>query len=120
MARILIADDSEDIRMLVSLLVTSDGTHEVVAEATTPEEAIAFVAEHQPDAIVLDQSFNAERSGIDIAPELRGSAPQMKILLFTAYQMLENDIQSNPSIDGFLLKTKTSDLVPTLEHLLAQ
>ena len=117
MTRLVIADDSDDIRMLVRLLVTADPEYKVVAEAATPEETIDAVREHKPDAIVLDQSFNTERTGLDIAPELRELSPATKILLFSAYQRLEGDATENDAVDAFLLKTKTTELLPTIQRL---
>jgi len=55
-ARILIADDALLVRTVLHRVLAEAG-HEVVAEASSGEEAVALVARHRPDAAILDISM---------------------------------------------------------------
>ena len=82
--RIVVADDTEDVRLLLRMNLEIDGRFEIVGEAGTGTEAIKVVRELQPDAIILDLMM-PEKSGIEAIPEILSSAPQTKIMVLTAY-----------------------------------
>ena len=52
--RVAIADDEEDMRVLVRVALETDGRFAVVAEATDGQEAVAACEAEQPDALLLD------------------------------------------------------------------
>ena len=52
--RVLIADDSEVMRMGVRTLIGMKPGWQVCGEATNGDEAIAMVLERAPDVIILD------------------------------------------------------------------
>lgn len=52
--RVGIADDSEDLRLLLRLTLEADGRFEVTGEAADGEEAIALVVDEHPDLLLLD------------------------------------------------------------------
>ncbi|MEE4364850.1 MAG: response regulator transcription factor, partial [Desulfotignum sp.] len=55
--RIVIAEDSKLLREGLCLMINSDDTLEVVAEAADGFEAIAQCLEHHPDMAMLDLSM---------------------------------------------------------------
>ncbi len=119
MAKVLLADDDQDIRRMVSLLLSIDGNLEIVGEAATPDEAVRLAAEHQPDLVVLDQGFRGDLTGTEVAPAIKQAAPACKIVLFTAYDNLAGSVNDVPEIDGFLLKTQVTALVSVINEILA-
>lgn len=82
--RVLVADDADDVRALVRMLLDVEDDFEVVAEASTGDEAVRLAREFQPDVIVLDVSMPV-LDGIAAISGLRAAAPNAKIVMFSAY-----------------------------------
>jgi len=82
--RVLVVDDTRDIRMLLRLTLESDERFEVVGEATNGAEAIEAAGELQPDVIILDRHMPV-LDGVEALPAIRRTCPQAAILLFTAH-----------------------------------
>ncbi len=66
--RILIADDDDEIRLMVQRVASPYGFE--VIEAANAKQALALATEKQPDLIVLDISFPGE-DGRDILAHLK-------------------------------------------------
>ena len=83
MARILVVEDDEAIRQLVSKVLGMAGYE--VAQASTGDEAIKRIAEDKFDLIVLDLMLGAI-SGWDVLEETnrRGLRDRFKVLMLTA------------------------------------
>ena len=81
--RIVIADDHEVVRMGVRSLVA--GTEiEVIAEATTGEEAVRKTQEHQPDVVVLDvRMVNCD--GLTALEKIKRRSPEISVLMLSTY-----------------------------------
>ena len=82
--RVVVADDIEDVRVLLKMNLEIDGRFEIVGEAGTGNEAVKVVRELQPDAIILDLMM-PEKTGIEAIPEILTSAPDTKIMVLSAY-----------------------------------
>ncbi|HEX9888190.1 MAG TPA: ATP-binding protein [Nitriliruptorales bacterium] len=80
--RVVVADDVEDIRELLRLRLESSGPMTVVAEAADGAQAIAQVAAHRPDAILLDLSMPL-LDGIEVARVLRHTHPDLRIVVLS-------------------------------------
>src|SRR5215813_1291529 len=83
-ARILIVDDKADIRSLVATRLLIEPEFDVVGEAANGAEAIARVGELRPQVMILDLQMPV-MSGEEAIPVLRSLAPQLRILVFSAY-----------------------------------
>ena len=81
-ARIVIADDEPDVRLLLKLQLTEAG-HEVVAEAANGDEALRACEEHDADVIVLDLLMPV-RNGFEVIPELERDHPEIAVIAYTA------------------------------------
>lgn len=57
--KVLIADDSVFMRMLISDILQEDTEIKVVAQAKDGKEALAMCREHQPDVVLLDMTMGA-------------------------------------------------------------
>jgi DNA-binding NarL/FixJ family response regulator len=81
--RLLIADDHQVVREgLVGLLA---GTQiEVVAQATTGEEAVRLVNEKKPDVALLDVRM-PEGDGLVALSRIKMDNPEMPVLMFSNY-----------------------------------
>lgn len=81
--RIVVADDTPEIRALLSMLLRRAG-HHIVAEAGDGEQAVARVDEFHPDAIVLDLSMPV-LDGLQAIPLIRTSSPDTKIVVMSGF-----------------------------------
>lgn len=82
MAKILVADDSESIRLVLRDILAI-GNHEIVGEAIDGKEAIEKYTELNPDVILLDLAM-PKKDGLTVVKEIINQDPQAKIILITA------------------------------------
>jgi CheY-like chemotaxis protein len=82
--RVLVVDDTRDIRALLRLTLETDERFEVVGEAANGAEAIEVAGDLQPDVIILDRHMPV-LDGVEALPAIRRACPQTAILLFTAH-----------------------------------
>jgi DNA-binding NarL/FixJ family response regulator len=81
--RVVIVDDSEDVRLLLRVMLQNDHRFEIVAEAADGFEAIERVGKTQPDLVVLDRQM-PRLGGIEALPQIREGAPNAAVVLYTA------------------------------------
>lgn len=82
--RILVVDDHPAIRKgLVATLAPEPGM-EVVATAANGEDAVALYGLHRPDITLMDLALGGEVGGIDAIQRIRKSAPDARIIVFSA------------------------------------
>jgi DNA-binding NarL/FixJ family response regulator len=82
--RIVIADDQASVREGLVLLLNGLADIEVVGAAADGEQALALVAEHQPDAILLDLHMPV-LDGIGATRRLAGEHPGVAVVVLTTY-----------------------------------
>ena len=106
--RILVADDHEVVRFGVRSLVA--GTEiEIIAEASTGEEAVKKTQEHQPDVVVLDVRM-VNGDGLTALEKIRRQSPEISVLMFSGY---DNPTYVARAValgaSGYLLKSSSRD-----------
>lgn len=79
---VVIADDDDDIRLLLKLQLRQFGI-DVVGEASNGHAAIELCERVRPDAVILDLAM-PELSGFDAIPEIQKRTPQVKIIAYSA------------------------------------
>jgi len=82
--RIVIADDQASVREGLVLLLGGLPGIEVVGAAADGEQALALVAEHEPDAILLDLHMPV-LDGIETTRRLTAEHPGVAIVVLTTY-----------------------------------
>lgn len=82
MARVMITDDSDSIRMVLRDILDI-GHHELVAEATNGFEAVEKFNETKPDLLLLDMAM-PKKDGISALKEILDVNPDAKIIMITA------------------------------------
>ena len=87
--RVVLVDDSDDVRVLVAGCLRLSEGFDVLAEGTTADEALALATRLQPDILLLDVSMPG-KDGMDVILDIRRNAPSTKVVLFTGFD--ENDI----------------------------
>lgn len=88
-ATILIADDDEDIRLALELLLSVNNYR--IIEASNAKEAIIQSERQKPDLILLDMNFSRDttsgQEGLDILQQLEKS--NIPVILMTAWGSIE-------------------------------
>lgn len=81
--RVLIADDSKEVRGSLSALIASDDSLELVGSACDAPEAIQLARLHKPAVALIDVKMPG--GGAKAAKEIRNISPATRILAFTAH-----------------------------------
>ena len=82
--RVTVADDFDGMRELLTAALEATGRFEVVALASSGEEAVAAVRAHRPDLALLDLGMPGT-GGIDILPELVEASPQTRVVVVSGF-----------------------------------
>ncbi|MEX2292791.1 MAG: response regulator [Acidimicrobiales bacterium] len=82
--RVLIADDSADIRLLLRLAIEGDAELELIGEAVDGAEAVSLAQALQPDVLLLDLSMPV-MDGLEAIPLVRGVAPTTAIIVVSGF-----------------------------------
>src|ERR1700733_12984222 len=82
--RIVIADDQASVRQGLVLLLGGQSDIEVVGAAADGEQALDLVAEHHPDAVLLDLNMPV-LDGVGAIRRLRAEHPDVAIVVLTTY-----------------------------------
>ena len=80
--RVVLADDSDDVRDMLRMALEMDGRFDIVGEAGNGEEAVRLATDHQPDAIFLDLVMPV-LDGLKAIPRIRDSSPETKIVVLS-------------------------------------
>jgi DNA-binding NarL/FixJ family response regulator len=103
--KVFLVDDHDMFRDGVKLLLSSDNTAEVVAEARNGKEFLEKVGQVNPDVVLMDIAM-PEMDGIEASRIAHENNPALKILALTMfgdekyyYQMIQTGIK------GFVLKS---------------
>jgi CheY-like chemotaxis protein len=118
-AKLLIVDDNEGVRHLVSRWLERAGFS--VHEARDGAEAIDLVRKDPPDIILADIRM-PKIDGIELARIVKSDYPGIKIILMTAYSSPQTIAQARrEGVDDYLEKPFTKDQVEriTMEVLSA-
>lgn len=103
MARILIADDSETILLLLRTRLEMEG-HEVSTAVDGQEVVDKVDAANPPDILLLDAMMPG-KSGIDALRELRGAGVETPVLIVSAHTEGGNgNDHADLAIDGYVSK----------------
>lgn len=116
--RVLLVDDTKDIRELLRLTLELQGEFDVVGEAEDGLQAIAEVARLRPDLVLLDLAMPV-MDGLEALPEIRVQAPEARVLVlsgFNARQMGAEAVRLGAS--GYMEKGGIVDkLAPRIREL---
>jgi DNA-binding response OmpR family regulator len=116
MARILVADDSETILLLMRTRLEMAG-HAVVTAADGQEVLDAVADGGLPDLLLLD-AMMPRKSGIDALRELRAAGSEVPALIVSAHQNAgDADAPTDLAIDAYI--TKPIDFDRLLETIIA-
>ncbi len=102
--RIVIADDDPLVRMGLRAIVGSEPDWTVVAEAGDGREALAAVAEHGPDIVLMDIRM-PHLDGLAATREITAGDSGAKVLVLTTFEVDEYVFEAmRAGAAGFVLK----------------
>lgn len=120
--KILVVDDEDDIRLLISRVLTDRGYDVVTAGRGL--EAVQMVQNEEPDMIILDAML-PEVHGFDICRKIKGSRKygHIPVIMISAIYRgwrYAQDLKDSYGVDDFIEKPfKLSEFVEKVEKLLA-
>ncbi len=110
MGRILLVDDSDMARFLLSRFLKAGG-HEIVGEAADGIEAIRKVGETAPDLVILDLVM-PHMKGLQTLEEIKKISPATKVVMCTGdHQEYTVREAVRKGASGFILKPFDRDVV---------
>jgi DNA-binding NarL/FixJ family response regulator len=109
MTRIVVADDQPLFREGLRAVLTVDPTLEVVAEASSGEEAVYLAVEHRAEVVLMDLQM-PNMGGIEATRRLGVALPTCRVLVLTTFD--DNDLifdALRAGAVGYLLKDATGE-----------
>ena len=82
MSRVMIADDSSSIRLVLADILDI-GKHELVCQVENGEEAVEKYGSIKPDILLMDLSM-PKKDGITALKEIKKTHPDAKIIMLSA------------------------------------
>ena len=83
--KVLIVDDHESMRDLLSIKFCRENGFEVVGSIGNAADAEVFCLKKQPDVVILDVCTEDGSSGLDSAAKIRRKYPEIKIIVTTGF-----------------------------------
>ena len=113
--RVLLADDTPEIRRLLRVNLELDGRFQIVGEAGDGAEAVELTRSLRPDVVVLDLAMPL-MDGLQAAPSIREYAPAARILVLSGFDHSRMAARAREQgADGYLEKgTAFSEIADVL------
>ncbi|MBI1805050.1 MAG: response regulator [Ignavibacteriae bacterium] len=115
--RILIVDDEDDLRELLSHVLSTQGYE--IQSASNGEEAIAALQRGSYDLALLDIQM-PKMNGIQVLQFINKNAPSTKAIMLTGYSDLKNAMEAREfGARDFISKPyKLDDILSTIQRVL--
>ncbi len=114
MNQILIIDDEEKLRRLLSRIIRLEGFG--VAEANNLKTGLKMMEREEPDVVLCDVKL-PDGSGVDSIAEIKKKHPLIEVILLTAYGNIPDGVQAmkNGAFD-YITKGDDNDKIIPLLH----
>jgi DNA-binding NarL/FixJ family response regulator len=106
--RVLCVDDHRLVRAGIARIVGVQRDMQVVAEASSGEQAVAAFVEHRPDVTLMDLQLPG-MNGIDAIRAIRRDCPEARIVVLTMY---EGDEDVHNAFEAGVLGYVLKDMIP--------
>ena len=119
---VLIVDDSEDLRELLSMVIERHPRGwRVVATAAQGEQGVQEARANQPDLVLLDIAMPV-MDGMEALPLIKEAAPQAVVVMLSGYPFsTAGQGALNAGAHGYLEKSDlVRGLIPRLERIIEQ
>lgn len=120
MAKILIADDSDAIRIVLKDILTIE-EHDVIGEAKYGNESVIMFKQLNPDLMLLDLAI-PKKDGLTVVKEIISLDPNAKIILVTARddQKIIGQCMDYGTIDYISKPLNFNDLLKSINNVLVK
>ena len=118
-SRILVVDDEDALRMVLSNELSSSGYD--VASAADGDEAITMVQNKKFDLVLLDIKM-PKVDGFEVLKFIKKNSPHVRVIMLTGFADLKNAIESKKhGAEDFVSKPyDLVDLLTTIERVLSE
>lgn len=101
---ILSVDDHDLVRKGLAAILSTEADLQLIAEASTGEDAVRLHREHRPDVTLMDLRL-PDKSGIETTREIRRECNGAKIIALTSYDGDQDIYRAlEAGVRGYLLK----------------
>jgi DNA-binding NtrC family response regulator len=94
--RVLIADDQQDIRESLRLLLKNEGFETQLA--SSPAEVISAIEAREFDAVLMDLNYTRDttsgQEGLDLLPRIQALDPTLPLIVMTAWSSIELAVEA--------------------------
>jgi len=116
--RVLTVDDHPLVREGIATLINDQADMQLVAQASTGEEAIRQFRQHRPEVVLMDVRL-PDMNGIDAMIAIRGDSPEARVIMLTSS---EGNVEMQRALAsgarGYLLKSMASkDLLDAIRKV---
>jgi DNA-binding NarL/FixJ family response regulator len=111
--RVVVAEDDDDMRVLVRIMLERDGRFDIVAEATDGGGAVDAILAKQPDVVVLDLGLPV-MDGATALSVIKEVAPHCRVAVCSA----SRDGASEILLSGADVFVDKLDVPRSLAHVL--
>lgn len=117
--RIVLVDDTVDVREMLRLVLSTVPGYEVVGQAGDGAEAVRVAIQLQPDVIMLDLAMPV-MDGLEALPHLRSGCPGAKIVIFSGFAASDLEPQARAGgADAYVTKgSRREQIVEAIEKVL--
>jgi CheY-like chemotaxis protein len=118
--KVLIADDIDDVRVLLRMIIESETDMEVVAEASNGIQASLLATAHQPDLVISDMDMPVQ-DGLWAIERIRQTCVDTKIIMLSGFALYSMSEARAAGADACLDKSGNafSSVVTTARDLLS-
>lgn len=114
--RVLIVDDDPLVRSALSHFVSRDPEIDVIGEAESGSEAIAFVEKDRPDVVMMDVQM-PEMNGIDATSAITQRWSDVRVLAVTTLDGSDTVLPMlSAGASGYMLKDSSADSIRAGVH----
>ncbi len=117
--RVAVADDHPIVRAGVCGILSSDRSIRVVGEAEDGQQAIELIRKGGIDVLVLDLAMPG-RAGLSLLRQVRDEAPDLRIVVFSAYDPVSHKDRSIAlGASAYLAKdTRPAEIIATIHQVM--
>ena len=110
--RVLLVDDTDHVRDMLAQMLLLDG-FDIAAVAGSGAEGIELASTCAPDIVIMDYKM-PEMDGITATRAIRAKAPQLPVILYTAY--LDAELEREAEAAGVTACVGKIEGIASLEH----